>query len=316
MSETDFGRYLATVEERDIDLLLMEEFQCDDAFVSWFCSLLGLTDLQPGGAWHSVSDANGETDLLLRVTGRGKRIGVLIENKVAAPEQDRQAERYHLRGVRSREAGRFDEYVTAMCAPQRYLDGLPANSAYQYRVPYEAIAEWFAAQEGRRAAWRSRIMQEAIEQGRRGYTMQVSAVHTDFHQAYWEHIRRNHPRIRMAKPKNKGAKSTWIIMAGHDFPKGVKLHHKLDQRVMELGFERRRVEEIQDAAPDLPEGVIPVQKGGTAALMADVPSIDINLDFATQMIPVERALATAYLLMPFARLLSRDGVHQTVLRAE
>lgn len=263
MSETDFGRYLANVAERDIDLLLMEEFQCEDSFVSWFCSHLGLSEVQQGGAWHSVSDADGETDLLLRVTVGGKRVGILIENKVAAPEQEGQAERYHVRGVRSLEVGRFDEYRTVMCAPRRYLEGLPANSAYQHRVSYEEIADCFAAQTGRRATWRARIMREAIEQGRRGYTMQVSAVHTAFHLAYWEHLRRHHPRIRMAKPKSKGPGSNWIIMSGLDFPKGVKLSHKFDQRVMELGFDRRRVEEIQATAPELPqEFVVPSRREG------------------------------------------------------
>jgi hypothetical protein len=33
---------------------------------------------------------------------------VLIENKVTAPEQDRQAQRYHLRGIKYREQGNFD----------------------------------------------------------------------------------------------------------------------------------------------------------------------------------------------------------------
>ena len=307
MSETDFGRYLASVEERDVDLLLMEEFQCDDPFVAWFCSLLGLTGVQPGGAWHSVSDADGESDLLVRISVGGRRVGILIENKVAAPEQDRQAERYHLRGVRSREAGKFDEYVTVMCAPRRYLDGLSSDSAYQHRVSYEEIADWFAARDGRRAEWRARIMREAIEQGRRGYTMQVSAVHTAFHLAYWKHLRRHHPRIHMARPNSKGPGSTWIIMSGHDFPKGVKLNHKIDQRVMELGFERRRVEEIQAAAPELPQDVILVQKGGTASLMVGVPAIEIGADFSTQVDGVENALAAAYLLLPFARLLSEGG---------
>lgn len=302
MSEMDFGRYLETVAERDIDLLLMEEFQCDDRFGSWFCSLLGLTEVQPGGAWHSVSDADGETDLLFRVSVDGRRVGILIENKIAAPEQDRQAERYHLRGVRSREAGKFDEYLTVMCAPRRYLDGLSDESAYQHSVSYEEVAGWFEAQDGRRAVWRARILREAIERGRRGYTMQVSAVHTAFHLAYWEHLRRHHPRIFMAKPKSKGPGSTWIIMSGHDFPKGVKLNHKLDQRVMELGFDRRRIEEIQEAAHDLPSEVSAVQKGGTASLSVGVPVIEIGTDFSAQVDAIERALAAAYLLMPFAQL--------------
>ena len=167
MPDADFGRYLANVTERDIDLLLMEEFHISDDFVAWFCGELGLRDFSPDGAWHSLSDTDGESDLLLRVVKGRQRIGILIENKVGAPEQDLQAERYHLRGIRSREQGKLDDYVTVMCAPTCYLDALSPNSAYQHRVSYEQIAEWFSKQQGRRAAWRHQIMLEAIDQGRR-----------------------------------------------------------------------------------------------------------------------------------------------------
>jgi hypothetical protein len=101
----DFGRYLQSVTERDIDLLLMEEFHISDEFVAWFCGDLGLYGVSPAGAWHSLSDADGQSDLLLRVLKERRRIGILIENKVSAPEQDLQAERYHLRGIRLRETG-------------------------------------------------------------------------------------------------------------------------------------------------------------------------------------------------------------------
>ena len=313
MSEAKFGRYLASVEERDIDLLLMEEFQITDEFVKWFCTCLGLKDVEPAGAWHSVSDTDGETDLLLLVIAGARRIGVMIENKISAPEQDRQAERYHLRGIRSREAGTVDEYVTVMCAPQQYLDGLPADSAYQHRISYEAIVGWFAGCEGRRAAWRHKVMQEAIEQGRRGYTMLVSATNTAFHMDYWEHLLRNHPRIKMQRPGNKGSNSTWIVMKGRDFPTGVKIHHKLDQQVMELGFERRRVKEILDAKQDWPKDIIPVQRGGTASLMVKVPSIDMKATVASQVDAFEGALEAAYQLMQFAPLLSaiEESVEET-----
>jgi len=97
--------YLASVAERDIDLLLMEEFHASKKFVKWFCREVGLYGISPADAWHSVSDTDGESDLLVRVLRDEQRIGILIENKIAAPEQDRQAERYHIRGIKCREYG-------------------------------------------------------------------------------------------------------------------------------------------------------------------------------------------------------------------
>lgn len=303
MDEHGFGRFLATVGERDIDLLLMEEFHISNAFVSWFCTQLGLERVVPGGAWHSVSDTDGETDLLLFVIAGDRRLGVLIENKINAPEQDKQDERYHLRGIRSREAGKFDDYLTVICAPKRYLDELSTDSAYQHQVPYEAIADWYAGVGDRRGSWREHVMREAIEQGRRGYTMVVNKTVTAFHREYWEYIQRNHPRIKMRRPTNKGSKSAWIIMNGLDFPKGVKLHHKLDQKVLELGFERRRIETLLEAKPDWPSDILPVQKGNTASLMIAVPFVDMEASVSSQTAAIEEVLAAAYRLMPFASLI-------------
>jgi hypothetical protein len=53
-SDEGFGRYLVNVSERDMDLLLMEEFHVNEAFVSWFCTEIDLRDVSPAGAWHSV----------------------------------------------------------------------------------------------------------------------------------------------------------------------------------------------------------------------------------------------------------------------
>jgi PD-(D/E)XK nuclease superfamily len=302
-SDADFGRYLASVAERDVDLLLMEEFHASDEFVAWFCNELGINGVSPAGAWHSLSDTDGESDLLLRVLKEGRRIGILIENKIAAPEQDLQAERYHLRGIKSREQGKLDDYLTVMCAPSRYLDALSPTTVYQNRVSYEQIAAWFSTQPGRRAAWRHHIMLEAVEQGRRGYTMAVNAENTAFHRDYWEHIQKRHPRIYMARPKSRGSKSSWIIFKGHDFPKGVNMHHKLDQQVLELGFPGRSIEEVLAAKSDWPDEIVPVQKGGTASLAIRVPPVDMTLGLAAQLPAIEGALAAAYRLMPYSSLL-------------
>jgi hypothetical protein len=227
--DDDFGRFLASVDERDVDLLLLEEFHVSDEFVAWFCTELGLSGVAPNGAWHSVSDTDGESDLLLRVFRDGRRLGVFIENKIGAPERDRQDERYHLRAKRVVEQRKLDEYMTVICAPRGYLDALSKDSTYQHRISYERIADWFGKQPGRRAAWRRSVMFEAIERARRGYVMVINAAITAFHQAYWNYLRR-HPLIQMSEPKKRGNNSNWIILKGHEFP----TDHNFDQRVVEL----------------------------------------------------------------------------------
>ena len=303
--EGDFGSYLASVYERDIDLLLMEEFHVSSEFVTWFAARAGVSSAVFDGAWHSVTDADGETDLLLRVLADKRRIGILIENKVAALEQDRQDERYHLRAARAQQERKFDSFVTCICAPQVYLTGLRAESVYQSEIPYESIADWFGALDGPRHAWRRRIMLEAIQQSRRGYTMIVNPAVSDFHLAFWEHIQRHHPAIIMRRPTPKGNKSNWIVMKGHDFPPRVQLHFKMDQSVVELGFAGRRVAEILAQKSVWPDQIRPVQKRGTAALAIRVPFVDRMKSLSSQREPLDEVLRALSTLLAYGRLLER-----------
>lgn len=304
MTDTnDVGRYLSSVAERDIDLLLMEEFHISEEFVRWFAEQVGEKGAAPDGAWHSLSDTDGETDLLLRVRCGPQRIGILIENKVGAPEQDMQAERYHLRGIRSREAGKFDRYVTVMCAPSRYLSGLSEESAYQFRVSYEAIAEWFAPGTDKRSQWRHEIMREAIEQGRRGYTMAVNEITSRFHREFYEFLTRRYPRLQMRKPGNKGSNSNWIVIKGVGFPKGVTLNYKLGKRTIDLSFFPMDVAELAERGP-WPDDIEIQQIGMSAALVMHTPEIRMSDSVAEQSDAIGEVLSMADRLAGYAKILS------------
>lgn len=302
--KSDFGRYLQSVAERDIDLLLMEEFHVDHSFASWFASLAGINaSAKFDGAWHSLNDQDGETDLLLRVCVGGERIALLIENKVGAPPQNEQDIRYHLRGQRSQEAGRCDRFITAICAPQIYLDGMPDNSAYEHRIPYEVIRDWYGRKSDSRASWRRAIMSEAIEQGRRGYTMKVHAGKTAFHMAYWQMMLEQYPSFIMAKPGPKGPKSDWMRFKCADFPKGVTLNHKNDQGCMDLEFERTSVTELaglRDAS--WPQAIRILPRGKSAALSLSIPSCNMDRPLSSQTALVRASFEAALALAGFASI--------------
>ena len=302
----DFGRYLQSVAERDIDLLLMEEFHVDPLFVAWFASLAGVgRDVIFDGAWHSLNDQDGETDLLLRVRDGTQRVALLFENKIGAAPQDEQDLRYHLRGQRAQEAGRYERFVTAICAPQVYLDGVPGSSAYQHLIAYELIRDWFGRQDNSRARWRHTIMTEAIEQGRRGYTMKVHAGRTAFHMAYWMMMQEQYPEFTMAKPGAKGPKSSWMRFKGSNFPKGVTLNHKNDQGAMDLEFERTTVANLTACrSASWPEGVRSAQTGKSAVLRLAIPSCDMDRALADQTALVHEALVAARKLAPLARIMT------------
>lgn len=301
----DFGPYLQSVAERDIDLLLMEELHVDHAFATWFASLAGLSsEAIFDGAWHSLSDQDGETDLLLRVRVGDERVALLIENKIGAPPQSEQDIRYHLRGQRAQEAGRYERFTTAICAPQIYLDGLPTNTAYEHLIPYEMIRDWFERQDGARARWRRAIMNEAVEQGRRGYTMRLHSGRTAFHAALWLLIQEQYPEFIMAKPGPKGPNSGWIVLKGVSFPKEVTFNYKNDLGYMELQFERITAADLIASREDTwPSDIRIVQTGKVAVLRLAVPPCDMNKPLNDQAQLVHTALAAARKLAPLARVI-------------
>jgi hypothetical protein len=305
-SASDFGRYLQSVAERDIDLLLMEEFHVDPRFAAWFASLAGIgPNAIFDGAWHSVNDQDGETDLLLRVRDGNQRVAMLIENKIGAAPQDEQDIRYHLRGQRAQEAGRYERFVTAICAPQVYLDSVPSSSAYEHLIAYELIGDWFGRQDNARARWRRAIIAEAIEQGRRGYTMKVHAGRTAFHMAYWMVMQEEYPEFIMARPGAKGPKSSWIRFKGPAFPRGVTLNHKNDQGCMDLEFERTMVADLTSRrSASWPAGIQFAQTGKSAVLRLPVPSCDMDRALADQAPLVHEAFVAARKLAPLASMMT------------
>ena len=84
--------------ERDIDMLLLEEFNTNANFSTCFLAAAFPHRQQSPciGGWHSISDPElGESDLIVLYEDR---FAILIENKISAPVQPRQADRYIERG--------------------------------------------------------------------------------------------------------------------------------------------------------------------------------------------------------------------------
>ena len=298
-----FGSYLATVHERDIDLLLMEEFHVSPEFVTWFATLAGVAQAKFDGAWHSVTNADGETDLLVRVKTPAGRVGILIENKISAAQQSFQAERYHLRAAHAQHAGKFDSYITCIAAPAGYLAGLSADIPYNARITYESIADWYSAISDARHEWRAAIMRDAVRQGRRGYTMVVNDTVTRFHQDFWNYLVQHEPLFAMHKPTPKGSGSSWIRFKGLGFPPGREFALKLDQEIIELGFYRCQVEELRALDVNWPARAVLRQKGQTAAVHLSTPPLNKTRPLTEQQDALAATMAAAHILRPFADLL-------------
>jgi len=315
MSAADdgFGAYFGRIAERDVDMLLLEEFHVDGSFVEWFSNQVGLSGADFEGAWQGVTNGDGESDLVLRVRSKGRRIGVLIENKIAAVEQPDQPVRYHIRAESHRKDGMFDDYAICICAPAAYLEKVGAQvtelkrQSYQHRIRYEAIADWFAGNAGPRNMWRSKFLHAAIDQAHRPYMLVENIAVTRFHKDYRDLLQSIDPSIDMPEPGKKGSQSNWILMKGPDFPKGVHLSHKVDLCVVELGFDSHQRSELTAIRADWPEGILPIQKGSTATLSLRVPWVDITKSVNSQRDLLLEVFAAVEKLKKYGRVLQQDG---------
>ena len=115
--------FTTSVQERDIDLLFIQLVETSSEFRRWiyqqFFDDTGIKNLL--SVSQSVDTGNGESDIEIGIeTERGDRVILLVENKIEASLQDRQAERYHERGIRYVETGICDAFAVGLIAPADY----------------------------------------------------------------------------------------------------------------------------------------------------------------------------------------------------
>ena len=112
------------VQERDTDLLILEEIKCNRNFTEWLTTkTIGLQNtFELIGAWHSLTQVGlGESDLAFVIRTEEKVILFFIENKVDADFQPDQSNRYRLRGNQKKDNKECDEFHTILFAPKRYI---------------------------------------------------------------------------------------------------------------------------------------------------------------------------------------------------
>lgn len=266
---------IAGVSERDMDLLLLEEFQSSHGFQQWFIGKVLGNDARLGElifAQRSITQSTGESDLEIAFAdSSGGTVRFLIENKVNAGFQPQQAERYRKRG---------DSYVTrkdsSLChtviiAPSRYFGGRESTKGFDMRITYEDVHDWFAeaAELGERRKYKLALIQSAIDKGTLGYQPIDDMPVTDFWRAYWLFAREHAAELEMKEPLSKPSRSSFIYFRPPSLPRGTELCHKFSKGHVDLqinGFGNRLNELHRLLGPHLRQDMTPKQAGKSAAI--------------------------------------------------
>jgi hypothetical protein len=310
--------FLQAVDERDIDFVLLEEFHSEPQFVRWFIETTtgsAAPDIHFIGAWHSISDpALGESDITVVYETGGVRCGILVENKIDAYAQPEQAGRYLSRGLTRQLTGEWNNYLTCIVAPEKYLGNDREATKYHAQISYETIREWIRKNTPgtSRQAFRLSLFDAAIEQNRRGRTKHFDERVAAFFRDYWELANAEFPELRMTRLDEAAANNTWIEFRPTNFRakyRNTHFYHKIDSDVVDLEFRglQSRCEELKALNQSLlVDGVSIAPRGRTtAALTIASPPMNARLPFTNQIAQAREALKAAYrlsILLPLVKL--------------
>lgn len=277
--------------ERDIDLLLLEEFVASLDFLQWFSSRVTDTSIEVEkllNAQRSVTQSNGESDLeILLQDSTGEKRHLLIENKVNANFQPQQAERYRSRGQGYQQSGSCNVFQTILVAPERYFGSETALKGFDARVTYEEIRDWFKVQrrDVERQRYKVELLTAAITKRTVGYQRITDAPVSEFWYQYWKLSKEQAPILNMEEPDSKGARACFIPFKPASLPAGIKLIHKLSRGNVDLQF-RGMAEDVNklrhqfESVADSDMRFVKAAKSGCIRLQ--VPRIDTAHEFDTQ----------------------------------
>ena len=171
-----------TTLERDIDLLILEEFISNPEFASIFLKAVGISDAYTiGTAIHSKMDAElGESDIVFVLNINGKRHALHIEDKIDAIAMQNQSGRYHDRAKKDIAQGEYDEYSVLIVAPEKYLEANKEAHKYTHNVKYEQLRDYFSTKADIRSKYKLALIERAITDQKNGYQYEANPGMVEF----------------------------------------------------------------------------------------------------------------------------------------
>ncbi len=272
---------ISGVSERDIDLLILEEFISSRKFQKLFLDLVLLKDksLKFIQAQRSVTDSTGESDLEVTFEDKNNnRYILLIENKVNANFQKEQLNRYVKRGENYIKHSKAIAFNTILVAPQSYYNN--DLKGFDFRINYEKIVDYFSSNHelGERKKYKILLLNSAIEKSTSGYQMEADASVTNFWKDYWELSLDAAKEFYMDEPGNKPSSSSFIYFRNVHLPKDIDFVHKVTHGYFDLQFKGmgNDISKMREKYSDfLQDNMKIVKAGKSASIRISVPKLSL-----------------------------------------
>lgn len=272
------------VHERDMDILFLEALVSDPRFMQL---VLNKTKFA-GKEFQVLSAALSETELDLGETDIGVvlqiddiRVGLLIEDKVDAIAMPDQYLRYHKRGKKGIEKGKYDTYEVFIFCPYKYHEHNSEAQKYDHFISYEKIKEYFDAKGDLISRVRSQQLAQAIERAKKPPEININEAAHLFFKKYRAYQKLYYPNLNLrTKKESNGWWPHYVTRLGD-----VYIYHKRQEGYVDLTFPNtaEKMDVLQTLASWLRSHGVPnvvvAQTARSAALRIEVPKIPMEAVF-------------------------------------
>jgi hypothetical protein len=292
---------LQALIERDIDTLLVASLTTSEAVADCFREICGLPETALiTDQFRGVVDRGTETDILVLGEFQDRaRFAILLENKIDAGFQPKQAERCRLRGQHGQEHGWWDQFKTCLFAPRLYLEGCGEQGAWHVCIAYEDFASLLDSKADPLAKFLASVLAQAVEKHGR-QCVDPSAEATQFWRQYRAFAAERYGHLTISGVGAVQSRSTavWPNFAVERFPAGVRLEHKPHKGFVDLTFKNKSIEEVEAIAALGSYASFKVAKTGeSVAIRLTVPPVQTLEPFDLQREGVEAAFEAVELLL-------------------
>lgn len=292
-----------TTLERDIDLLILEEFVCESSFAKIFLSAVGIeSDYTIAEAIHSKTDAQfGESDIVFILNINGKRHAIHIEDKIDAIAQENQSGRYHDRAQKEIAAGEYDEYSVLIVAPEKYLEANKEAHKYGNKVTYEQLRDYFSARTDARSNYKLALIERAITDQKNGYQYEADPRMVDFCEKMNAYHKTKYPGLPA------GSIAWWRYYP--TILNDVTIVFKANKGHCDLQFGHTAKEELFSRVSSfLSEHMNVVQAGKSASIRIETDLIKYENRFEDEIEKVDKALKAIYELFQLSKVIAEKEI--------
>jgi hypothetical protein len=223
------------IEERDIDLLLLEELGCNPDFLAWMLTRLKIEPSSLIQVEHSVFTVNSESDLIISYQSGNQIHAVLIEDKIAANFTKDQDQNYRFRGEHGIEQGNWQKFTTALIAPSLYINSA-SSTLFEHKITFEEVDEVFANMEQTpRIAYRRMMLAKAIEKKSKPSSAKIiSESNTAFFRSYRRLANDLFPELPFKEEVARTPKNYWVMFNFSFLPSNFLIELKAQTGVVDL----------------------------------------------------------------------------------